>query len=113
MEGSHIPLEDIFCFFITMGDNGPDLIIDQASRLFTIISVLSKLSSQKDLFLFLTEGQRAEFFTHPPFTYHFPGNLSGPLNVIAGPCRLTIQYQLLCHPSSHHNRDIVLEVVFW
>jgi hypothetical protein len=111
MERLHVFLEDIFCFFMALGDDRADLIVDQTGRIFTIIPMLSELSSQKDLFFFLTKGKGTQFFTHSPVADHFPCDFCRMLDIVTRPGRLLIQYQFLGRPSSHHDGDVVDKVV--
>ncbi len=59
--------------------------------------------SKKNLFFPFTECDRAKFFTHTPFTYHFPCKVSRSLQVIPGPCSHMIKDDFLSNPSTHKN----------
>src|SRR5262245_10929040 len=72
MQQPEIGLEQILSPMVALLDDPSDLGVDLDSRVLGVIDFLSKISSQKDLFLLLTEGHGAELFAHTPFAHHPP-----------------------------------------
>src|SRR3989338_5907565 len=111
MKEMEIVPQDILCPQIALDYNAPDLGINLNGSALRIILLLGKISPEKDLFLFLAEGHRPQFFTHPPLTNHPVGKLRSFLNIVARAGRHTVQDQFLRYPTAEENREIIEQVL--
>jgi len=111
MKRGHVAIQDVLGLFVTLSDDLPDLVVDQSGRLFTVVPVSGKFPSEKDLFFLLSTSEgpilllipiRRPFSWRSPWSvqYRFLRRSSGAPN------------EFLRGPPSHHDGDVVEEVVF-
>ena len=63
-------------------DNPPDLFIDSKSSCLTVILNMAEITTEENLALFFTEGQRPKLVAHSPLTDHFARNKGHPLQIV-------------------------------
>ena len=85
-----------------------DLLVDLRGYRLRIAAALGHGPSNEHLFMARVEAHRADPLTHAIGGHHLPGDLGGPLDIIAGTCGNITQAELLGSPSAQQSHDLVL-----
>src|SRR5207249_5681083 len=85
---------------------------DVCSSDLTIIPAGGDFAPEEDLLILLPKGQRAQVFTHPPFTHHLTREIGGALDVVAGTGRDLIKDQFFGDTTAHEDRQAVIQKLF-
>src|SRR5262249_20764917 len=105
-----IGLQQILSSMVALLDDASDLGVNLDSRVLGVIDFLSKISSQKDLFLLLTEGHGAQFFTHTPLAHHPARQVRCLLDVVARAGGHVFENQFFRHTPAKKNHEIVKNI---
>ena len=96
---------------VALLDNAPDLSVDLNARAPGIVYFLRKISSQKNLFLFLTESHRPELFAHAPFAHHPPRQIRRFFDIIPSARCYVLEHELFRDAPAEQD-DQVIEQIF-
>ena len=91
-------------------DNVLDLLVDALGHGLGIAAAVAHGAADKDLLLAVVEAEGAQLFAHAVDRHHFPGDLRGALDVVAGAGGNIPQAQLFRHPAAQKGHDPVLHI---
>src|SRR5205807_10020238 len=96
---------------VALLDNAPDLSVDLNARAPGIVYFLRKISSQKNLFLFLTESHRPELFAHAPFAHHPPRQIRRFFDIIPSARCYGLEHELFRDASAEQAYQPIYQIL--
>src|SRR5215510_1731838 len=97
---------------IALLNDPSDLGIDLYGGVLRVVHLLGKISTEKYLFFFLTEGHGPELLAHAPLTNHPTRQIGGLFDVIARARRHVFEHELFSDPSAKKDDEIVHQIFF-
>src|SRR6185369_15216833 len=111
MERGDVASEEQLRALVGVHQEPADLGVDLDGRGLRVIHPLGEVAAAEDLFVLLAEGHGTELLAHAPLADHLPGELGGPLDVVAGAGGDASEHQLLRGAAAEEDGEVAEQVL--